>query len=162
MTYLSAITIFHTAVSLLAILVGVLAMAQLLRPGTAPWSVSWFFWTAVVTSATGFLFPLQSVTPAVIVGIVALLVLLAVFVAAQRSDRSALARHVYAAGLVASLYLLVFVGIVQAFQKVGVLNRFAPTGTELPFAATQLVTLLLFIGLGIVAARSNRSALRLA
>ena len=71
-------------------------------------------------------------------------------------DRSPLARGVYAAGMVASLYLLVFVAIVQAFQKIGVLNRLAPTGSELPFAAVQLATLILFVVLGVRAARGRR------
>lgn len=71
-------------------------------------------------------------------------------------DRSSLARGVYAAGMVASLYLLVFVAIVQAFQKIGVLNRLAPTGTELPFAAVQIATLNLFVVLGVRSARAHR------
>jgi hypothetical protein len=156
MTYLSTVTFFHTAACLLALVAGIFAMAELLRPGISRSSTSWFFWTAFIASATGFLFPLTAITPAVVVGVVALIVLLAVFIAGRKSDHSRMARRVYAAGMVASLYLLVFVGVVQAFQKIGFLNHFAPMGTELPFAATQLAALVMFLGLGVVVARTYR------
>jgi hypothetical protein len=51
-----------------------------------------------------------------------------------------------------SLYLNVFVGIVQAFQKVPALKSMAPTQSEPPFLLTQLVVMGLFVALAIVAA----------
>ena len=51
-----------------------------------------------------------------------------------------------------ALYLNVFVGIVQAFQKVPALKALAPTQSEPPFAVTQLVVLALFVLLTIIAA----------
>jgi hypothetical protein len=51
-----------------------------------------------------------------------------------------------------ALYLNVFVGVVQAFQKMPALQSLAPTQSEPPFQLTQLVTLLLFVGITIVAA----------
>jgi hypothetical protein len=54
-------------------------------------------------------------------------------------------------GALIALYLNVFVGIVQAFQKIPALRGIAPTQTEPPFAITQLVTLALFVVLTIVA-----------
>lgn len=50
-----------------------------------------------------------------------------------------------------ALYLNVFVGVVQAFQKIPALNALAPTQTEPPFKLTQLVVLALFVLLAIVA-----------
>ncbi len=52
-------------------------------------------------------------------------------------------------GAVLSLYLNVFVGVVQAFLKIPALNAMAPTQTEPPFLLAQLVVLALFITLGI-------------
>ncbi len=49
--------------------------------------------------------------------------------------------------------LNVFVGVVQAFQKLSFLKPLAPTGSEPPFAIAQGVVLLLFIGLGYLAVR---------
>ena len=50
-----------------------------------------------------------------------------------------------------SLYLNVFVLVVQLFQKVPALKALAPTQSEPPFAVTQLVVLALFVLLTIVA-----------
>ncbi len=52
---------------------------------------------------------------------------------------------------VAALYLNVFVGVVQSFQKLAFLNSLAPTQTEPPFIIAQGVVLGLFIVLGILA-----------
>jgi hypothetical protein len=56
-----------------------------------------------------------------------------------------------------SLYLNVFVLIVQLFQKVPALRVLAPTQSEPPFAVTQLVVLGLFVVLTIVALIRFRS-----
>ncbi len=153
MTYLSVITAVHTFISLAAIVAGVFAVADLFRPSAGGTAMRLFLWTAFLTSATGFLFPGLTLTPAVIVGILALLVLAAVAWAGRRLHRVGPYRAVFGAGVVASLYLLVFVGIAQAFQKVPVLHAFAPTGGEPPFAVAQGITLLGFIVLGVAAAR---------
>lgn len=47
------------------------------------------------------------------------------------------------------------ISVVQAFQKVPARKSIAPTGTELPFAAAQIVALVLFMPLGIAAVRST-------
>lgn len=69
-------------------------------------------------------------------------------------------RPTYVITAVASLYLNVFVLIVQAFLKVPALKESAPTQTEAPFAVTQLVTLVMFVILGAMATirfRENKS-----
>jgi hypothetical protein len=52
---------------------------------------------------------------------------------------------------VASLYLNVFVLVVQSFVKVSALNALAPTQTEPPFAITQATMLAIFILVTLVA-----------
>ncbi|MEI7688139.1 MAG: hypothetical protein WCL32_24305, partial [Planctomycetota bacterium] len=47
--------------------------------------------------------------------------------------------------------LNVFVLIIQTFLKVPALHDLAPTQSEPPFAVTQLVVLLAFVVLGVVA-----------
>ena len=54
-------------------------------------------------------------------------------------------------GAVLAQYLNFFVLIVQSFQKIPALKTLAPTQKEPPFAITQLVFLILFIVLGVVA-----------
>ena len=62
-------------------------------------------------------------------------------------------RWVYVATALFALYLNVFVGVVQTFQKVPFFNALAPTQKEPPFAIAQGIVLLAFIALGIAAAR---------
>jgi hypothetical protein len=50
-------------------------------------------------------------------------------------------RWIYVVTAVASLYLNVFVLVVQSFVKVSTLNALAPTQSEPPFAITQVVVL---------------------
>ena len=52
--------------------------------------------------------------------------------------------------------LNVFVLIVQLFQKVPALKALAPTQTEAPFVAAQLIALVLFVVLTILAVRQFR------
>jgi hypothetical protein len=57
----------------------------------------------------------------------------------------------YVIAAVASLYLNVFVLVVQSFVKVSALNALAPTQTEPPFAITQAAVLAIFILITLVA-----------
>jgi hypothetical protein len=62
-------------------------------------------------------------------------------------------RGIYIFTAVFSLYLNVFVGVVQAFQKVPAISALAPTQTGPPFLVAQAATLGLFVLLGFVAMR---------
>lgn len=159
MTYLMFITLFHTAISLLALVAGSVVVVDLFRGGSLRFWTKLFLATAVVTSLTGFVFPFRGVTPAQIVGIVALVILAFVLVAYYRFHAAKAWRWIYAAGMVASLYLLVFVGVVQAFGKIAYLKGLAPTQSELPFVIAQGATLLFFIPVGIVAVLKYRPAI---
>jgi hypothetical protein len=61
---------------------------------------------------------------------------------------------------VLALYLNVFVGVVQAFQKLPALNRLAPTQSEPPFTVAQLLVLALFLVWSIRALRRFHPAPR--
>lgn len=152
MSYLTALTIFHTIISLIAVAAGAVAVVGLFRGGAFRSWTNVFLVTAVLTSVTGFAFPLNGVTPAQITGVVALAILAVVLVAYYRFHLAQAWRWIYAAGMVASLYLLVFVGVVQAFQKIAVLNGLAPTQSEQPFVIAQILALAFFVVLGVLAA----------
>ena len=64
---------------------------------------------------------------------------------------------IYVRGAVVALYLNLFFLIVQAFMKVPSLNDLAPTQSEPPFLLTQVVVMVIFVLLGIVAAPRFRS-----
>jgi len=156
---LSTFTQLHVALSLVGILTGLVVLAGLLRSQVAGGVTAVFLITTILTSATGFLFPVKEILPSHIVGIISL-VALAIAVYALYSRRLAGSwRWIYVAAAVFALYLNVFVLVVQAFLKVPALHAIAPTQSDPAFGATQLVVLVLFIWLGIRAARSFRPAL---
>ena len=117
-----------------------------------------FLATTVLTSVTGFFFPTDQLLPSHIVGILSLVVLAAALLALYAYRLRGPWRWIYVATAVAALYLNVFVGVVQAFQKLPFLKSLAPTQSEPPFLVAQAVVLLIFVVLGILAVRSFRPA----
>jgi len=105
---------------------------------------------------TGFFFPFHRLSPPHIVGIISLVVLAIAIVARYALHLAGAWRWIYAITSVIALYLNVFVGVVQAFQKVPALNALAPHQSEPPFVVAQLVVLALFVVLAIMAARRFR------
>lgn len=156
--FMSALTILHTLISLIAIASGAVAVAGLFRSGASRRTTDVFLASAVATSLTGFLFPLNGMTPAVITGLLALGILGVVLLALYLFQLAGAWRWMFTLGMVASLYLLVFVGVAQAFQKIRFLNALAPTQSEAPFMVAQLVTLLMFVVIGALATRSYNPA----
>jgi hypothetical protein len=153
-------TVVHTAISLIAILTGLIVVVGMLTGKRMPEWTGAFLLTTVLTSVTGFMFPvpISLLLPSQITGIVALAVLLPTLAAIYVFKLSGAWRPVYIIGAVISLYLNVFVLVVQAFVKVPALNAMAPTQAEPPFAIAQGLVLILFVALGIVAARKFRPA----
>src|SRR5580704_3252232 len=117
-----------------------------------------FLGTTVLTSVTGFLFPIHGFTPALGVGILSCAILAIALFAFYVKHLMGAWRWIYAVTAIASLYLNVFVLIVQSFIKVAALNALAPTQSEPPFAMTQGVVLVIFIVIGLIAAVNFRPA----
>jgi hypothetical protein len=156
MSFVTAMIYIHTAISLAALALGIPAVAQLFGGRDASRWTTGFLIAAVATSVTGFLFPFVGVTPAFAVGVVALAILGIAVVARYAFHFAGRWRWIYASGIVMSVYLLAFVGVVQAFQKVPFLSAAAPTQTELPFITAQIGTLTAFVVLGVLAALKFR------
>lgn len=151
--YILILTIVHTAISLVALATGPAVVADLLGSREREGMTKLFLAMALLTSATGFLFPFAQLLPSHITAILALLVLAVTIPARYRYGLRGAWRWIYAGGAVASLWLLVFVLIAQVFAKIPALKAAAPTQSEPPFAVTQGVTLAVFVVIGIVAAR---------
>ena len=149
---LSAFTKLHVVISLIGILTGLVVMIGLLVGlKLKRWTVV-FLISTVATSVTGFFFPFHGVTPAIVVGIISLVLLAGAIVARYAHHLAGHWRWIYVVCAMIALYLNVFVLVVQLFQKVPALKTLAPTQSEPPFAVTQLVVLALFVLLTIIAA----------
>lgn len=138
-------TAIHVGISVMAILVGVPAISQMLRGELRSTAVFWFFSLTALTCLTGFGFPVSSITPAHIVGVVTLALLALSYFARSRSLTNRRWRRVFLLAAIASQYLNTFVLIVQAFQKITALRSLAPTQSELPFIVAQFLGIALFV-----------------
>ena len=112
-----------------------------------------FLATTIATSVTGFLFHSKSFGAPHVVGLISLVILALALIALYGYRLAGAWRSIYVASALAAFYLNVFVAVVQAFQKLPFLRALAPTGSEPPFAVTQLLVLAGFVALGVVAAR---------
>ena len=148
MSGLQLFTLLHVAISFVAIASGCFVV-QGLMSNRVHGLTSVFIWTTAATSITGFLFPFNGITPAIGTGIVAIAVLVPTLLALYVYRFRGPWRWVYALGAVFSLYLNVFVLVVQSFLKIPPLHELAQQGSEPPFAMAQGIVLLLFIVLGV-------------
>ena len=145
-------TLIHVVISLAGIASGLVVLFGLFNARRLNAWTSLFLTTTVLTSVTGFLFPVDRLLPSHVVGAISLVALAAAIVARYPKQLAGGWRTVYVAGAVASLYLNVFVLIVQLFQRVPPLEALAPTQTESPFVVTQLLALTIFAAAGVLAA----------
>jgi hypothetical protein len=141
----------HVFISLIGMLSGFIVLYGLLTGRPFGGWTALFLGTTILTSITGFPLPPFGFSPGRAVGAISL-VLLAVAVLALYAFRLAGAwRWVYIATVAAALYFNVFVGVVQAFQKLSFLKPLAPTQSEPPFLIAQLAVLAAFVVLGVLA-----------
>lgn len=153
---ISAFTMLHVAISLIAIALGLIVLADMLRGLYRGGRVNAFLTTTILTSVTGFMFPSgASVTPGQIVGAISLVVLALALIALFVLDLKGIWRTVFVVSSIIALYLNVFVAVVQAFQKIPSLAKLAPTQSELPFLLAQVAVLLAFAVTGWRAARRS-------
>jgi hypothetical protein len=157
---LSTFTTVHVIISLLAIVSGLVAvLVGMLKADRMPRWTAFFLITTILTSVTGFMFPATKLLPSHIVGIISLLLLALALFALYGKHLAGTWRAMYVVTAVISLYLNVFVLVVQSFLKVASLHALAPTGTETPFKVAQGVVLLLFVAIGWAAVKKFRPAL---
>jgi hypothetical protein len=156
---LATFTLLHVLISLIGIAAGLMTVIGWLRSRAS--SRAWttlFLGATFLTSATGFLFPFTTLQPAHIVGSISLLTLAVAAFALYGRQLSGRWRLVYVIAAMLSLYLNVFVLIVQSFLKVAPLKALAPTGTEPAFLIVQGAALLFFAAFTILAAIRVRPA----
>lgn len=141
-------TLVHVVISLIAIITGLVVLGGLLSNKRLDGWTGLFLLTTTATSLSGYGFPVDRVLPSHIVGAVSLVALAIALLARYRYRLAGRWRTTYVVTAVLSLYLNVFVLIVQTFQKVPALRELAPTQAEPPFAISQLIVLVMFVVLG--------------
>jgi len=152
-TGLAAFTLFHVALSLVGIFAGFAVLFALLSAKQSSGWTAVFLVTTAATSVTGFLFPFHKFLPSHVLGIVSLLVLAVTIPALYVFHLAGPWRRTFVIGAVLALYLNVFVLIAQLFMKIPALQALAPTQSEPPFLGAQVVVMLIFIVLGVLAAK---------
>jgi hypothetical protein len=152
----STFTLIHVLISLVGILTGIVVVIGLCGNRRFDGWTGVFLITTLLTSLTGFLFPIRAIGPPHIVGVISLMLLVPCLLGLYKFKLASNWRWIYVITAVAVLYLNVFVGVVQAFGKIGFLHALAPKGNEPPFAVAQGVVLLLFLMIAIVGARKFR------
>jgi hypothetical protein len=150
---LATYTQLHVLISLIGIGSGLIIMFGLLnRKRLNLWTLL-FLLTTVLTSVSGFGFPFDHLLPSHILGVLSLVVLAFAIPARYFFHLAGPWRWIYVIGAGLALYFNVFVLVVQIFEKVPAAKALAPTQKEAPFFVAQLVVLLLFVALIILATR---------
>jgi hypothetical protein len=150
-----AFTILHTIISLVGIFSGLFVLIAMLG-GRSSAQTGLFLLSTVLTSVTGFMFHSASFGPPQIVGVISLVVLAIAIAALYLFHLAGAWRWIYAVTALLALYLNVFVGVAQSFDKIPALHALAPTATETPFKVAQLIVLVIFVVLGFRAVRRFR------
>jgi hypothetical protein len=157
---LSTITTVHVIISLIGIVSGIVVMFGLLGSSRMPGLTAVFLLFTILTSATGFLFPFEKLLPSHMIGIVSLVLLAIACIALYGMKLSGAWRGVYVVTAMISLYLNVFVLVIQGFLKIGPLHALAPSvpPSEPPFAVVQGIVLVFFVIVIIGSVRRFRPA----
>ena len=148
----TAFTFVHVLLSLIGIFSGFIVMFGLLVAKPLDGWTAVFLATTVLTSVTGFFFPYHGFLPSHAIGIFSLILLAIAVFARYGRHLAGPWRRTYVITAMMSLYLNVFVLIVQLFRKVPALSAMAPTQSEPPFKITQLVVLAIFVVLTVATA----------
>jgi hypothetical protein len=158
---LSTFVTVHVIISLIGIVAGIIVMFGLLGSKSMPGLTAIFLLFTILTSATGFLIPplvSEKLLPSHMVGALSLVLLAIACIALYGMKLSGAWRWIYAVTALLSLYLNVFVLVIQGFLKVPALHALAPG--EPPggpvFAVVQLIVLVFFVIVIIGAVRRFR------
>jgi hypothetical protein len=158
---LSTFVTVHVIISLIGIVAGIIVMFGLLGSNRLPGLTAIFLLFTILTNATGFLIPpllTETLLPSHMIGILSLVLLAIACIALYGLKLSGAWRWIYVVTAMLSLYLNVFVLIIQSFLKVPALHALAPSvpPSEPPFAIVQGIVLLFFVIVIIGAVRRYR------
>jgi hypothetical protein len=139
-------TVIHVLISLVGIVAGVIVALAMVQGKSEPGWTATALLFLILTSVTGFFFPNPTFTPAQGVGILSLVLLAVAVIALYFLQLKGIWRWIYVVAAMIAIYFDCFVGVIQAFQKIGFLHALAPTqSTEPAFVVSQLIVLVIFV-----------------
>jgi hypothetical protein len=143
---LSAFTTLHVVISLIAIVAGLIVMFGMVGPYHSGGLAAIFLLFTILTSVTGFMFPFNGVTPGILIGILSIILLAIACLALYGLKLGGAWRWIYVLTALISLYLNVFVLVIQSFLKIPPLHEIAPGNPPAgpAFAVVQGVVLVFF------------------
>jgi hypothetical protein len=153
---LTLFTFVHVVITLIGILSGLIVLYGMLNNDRMDGVTAIFLLFTVLTSVTGFLFPIHGLTPALILGMISMAVLAVAIAARYAFAMRGAWRWVYVVTAVIAQYFNSFVLVAQSFLKIPALHALAPQGSEPPFAAAQGLVLLFYIVTGYLAVKRFR------
>ena len=147
---LATFVLVHVVISLIAIVAGLIVMFGMLGSKSQPGLTAIFLLFTILTSATGFVIPpflFEKLLPSHLFGIISLILLTIACIALYGMKLAGAWRWIYVLTALTSLYLNVFVLVVQSFLKVPALHALAPSvpPAEPPFAVAQGIVLVFFV-----------------
>ena len=150
---MTPLTFIHVLLSLIGIATGFLVIFQMIGGKRLGGLNTIFLATTILTSVTGYFFPITKVTPGIIIGAISLVVLAIALFALYSKKLAGGWRTVYVVTAVMAQFFNVLVLIAQSFRKIPALHAMASTGEESIVKITQLCALVLLIVLGIAAGK---------
>jgi hypothetical protein len=157
---MTPLTFIHVLLSLIGIATGFLVIFQMIGAKPLGGLNTTFLATTILTSVTGFFFPITKVTPGLVIGTISLVVLAVALFALYSKKLSGGWRTVYVTTAVIAQFFNVLVLIVQSFMKIPALHAMAPTGEESIVKIVQVCALVLLIVLGVAAGKKFKTAVQ--
>jgi hypothetical protein len=155
--------LLHVIISLIGIVAGIIVMFGMLGSKRQDGLTAIFLLFTILTSATGFAIPpllSEKLLPSHMIGILSLVLLAVACIALYVMRLAGPWRWIYVVTALVSLYLNIFVLVIQSFLKVPFLHALAPSvpPAEPPFAVVQGIVLVFFVIMIIGAWRRFRPA----
>src|SRR5205809_4490663 len=125
----ASFVLVHVVISLIGIVAGIIVMFGMLGSKRMPGLTAIFLLFTILTSASGFLIPpllSEKLLPSHMIGILSLVLLAIACFALYGMKLAGAWRWIYALTALVSLYLNVFVLVIQSFLKVPALTALAP------------------------------------
>jgi hypothetical protein len=147
---LATFVLVHVVISLIAIVAGLIVMFGMLGSKSQPGLTAIFLLFTILTSATGFVIPpflFEKLLPSHLFGIISLILLAIACIALYGMKLAGAWRWIYVLAALVSLYLNVFVLVVQSFLKIPALTALAPGNPPAGpiFAVAQGIVLVFFV-----------------